>query len=192
MAQLEVADAAAGTTADEPQDNEQLMVQAAAQNSSKRSNILPLELVEALLEQYPQQQQQQQDSQQGPSSNTGELGLLPKEVFIKQLVETACIDGGEKLVIFSESLTVLDALEVLLQREFGYKLEQEYVRLEGKTGAEERRRLIKNFNNKQLVKVGGFTELIGHLPIWRPVYFVICVPSWSSNMSDWRVRRVPR
>lgn len=152
-ARLEVADAAAGAAADDKDIEQQLVVQAADQGASRR-NVL-LEMLEALLQQYPQQQQGLDNEGPGTDrpSSTGEVGLLPKEIFIRQLIKIACVEGSEKVVIFSESLTVLDALEDLLQQEFCYRLHRQYVRLEGKTGAEERRRLIRTFNKKPQMKV---------------------------------------
>lgn len=162
--------------ADSRDGDEQLLVQAVGQ-SNAAPNAVPLQVLEALLQEYPQHQQLMRQQQEGETAAaarqpdtdaTGEQGLLPKEVFIRQLIKRACVEIGEKVVIFSESLVVLDSLEQLMQEEFGYKLDRHYLRLQGSTDAQERRRLIRKFNHKQQVKVRYYHPcVVLGLTIWH-------------------------
>jgi hypothetical protein len=79
---------------------------------------LPSEVLEALIQLYPQharfaellQQRQQRHPEEDASMAAGAAAaaacqavpLLPKELFVKQLVQSCCIELKEKVVIFSQ------------------------------------------------------------------------------------------
>jgi len=53
---------------------------------------------------------------------------------------------GEKLLVFSHSLKLLHILEFLLQRNFNYEKNREYLRLDGQSDFEDRAKMVKQFN----------------------------------------------
>ncbi|KAF8056394.1 ufc1 [Scenedesmus sp. PABB004] len=131
---------------------------AAAAGKAAERAVLPLDVVERLLERYPPDLTARRGAGEGAGEAAGEgaappLPLLPKEAFVRSLVAHACVGAGEKVVIFSQSLPALDALGAMLQREFSYVLGADVLRLEGKHSPQQRSALIAQFRERPRAKV---------------------------------------
>ena len=55
---------------------------------------------------------------------------------------------GEKILVFSMSLPVLDIVQKTLEKRLGFKYEHDFFRLDGGTKAETRHQKINRFNQK--------------------------------------------
>jgi SNF2 family DNA or RNA helicase len=94
------------------------------------------------------EQLQEQAGQQEQGQQQGCAGLwsgLPKVHLVQQLIQRCCVQLGEKLVVFSESLQPLDDLEALLRGQLGWALGSQYLRLDGSTSKDGRQRDIQKF-----------------------------------------------
>jgi len=69
----------------------------------------------------------------------------PKLLCLEHIIRY-CDELGEKLVVFSESLKVLDEVQEMLVDKFGWSLHAEFLRLEGKTKMADRQEQIDKFN----------------------------------------------
>lgn len=104
----DVLDAAAAQPAAKKKKKGRPPAAAAAGTSGKNhkggnKEKLPVEIVEALLEAYPEHIVRQHQQQQQAAGSSDVNQLLPKEEFIRQLVATCCEgECQEKVVIFSQ------------------------------------------------------------------------------------------
>ncbi|GLC42501.1 hypothetical protein PLESTB_001104800 [Pleodorina starrii] len=79
-------------------------------------------------------------------------GSLPKQVFVEKLMRV-CHDANEKLAVFSQSLRVLNSLQAMMQRQFGYRLHSEILRIDGAVASQQRQKIINMFNKKEKSRV---------------------------------------
>eukprot|EP00775_Hariotina_reticulata_P004934 gene4934-5176_t len=158
----------------------------AARGKKKLEQLnLPAEVLEALIQLYPQhprftellQERRERHPLEDAFVAAGaaaaaaceDVPLLPKELFVKQLVQSCCVELKEKVVIFTQvgagkgsqealvgadaSLGVLAALERMLQKQFNFVLNQHFLRMDGGCSPSARSLMITQFNRQTACKV---------------------------------------